>query len=195
MKSNIKSGQVNKIFITHLHGDHLFGLPGLLCTISQNPTAAQEQFEIYGPVGLRRYIRVTLELSRSLLGFSYVVHELVPPDDAVAVAEKLPESGKLWQPKQEASGTLHPNELPGNMIRCDSDNLWHLGTFGSLSVVAAPLCHRIPCFGYCICELERLGKLNVQLLKSKGIPPGPLYGLLKSGEAIMSPSGERVTLV
>ena len=37
-------------------------------------------------------------------------------------------------------------------------------------------------------------RLNVQLLKSKGVPPGPLYGQLKSGEAIVSPSGETVML-
>ena len=62
----------------------MFGLPGLLCTISQNfGTAAKPRktVQLYGPRGLRRFLRTSLKLSCSHLGFNYAVHELVPTPD------------------------------------------------------------------------------------------------------------------
>lgn len=76
MKSNIRPGKLDKIFITHLHGDHVFGLPGLLCTISLNCSEERPAIHVYGPAGLGQYLTTTLTLSGSELNFPCVIHEL-----------------------------------------------------------------------------------------------------------------------
>ena len=53
MKSNIRSSQIKKIFITHMHGDHIYGLPGLLATLSLSGNS--NGIEIYGPSELKAF--------------------------------------------------------------------------------------------------------------------------------------------
>ncbi len=72
--TSTKPGKINKIFITHLHGDHLFGLPGFLS--SRSFLGGDDMLEIYGPIGLKRWIEVTLETTMTHLAYPYVVHEI-----------------------------------------------------------------------------------------------------------------------
>ena len=67
MKSNIKSSQIKKIFITHMHGDHIYGLPGLLATLGLS--GKSEGIEIYGPSELRGFINSALKSSFCKLSF------------------------------------------------------------------------------------------------------------------------------
>lgn len=190
MKSCIKPGKINKIFITHLHGDHLFGLPGLLCTIGLNCSERRQPMEIYGPVGLRKYLRVCLELSQSQLGFSYSVHELKCSNSETFCQSNMAD----FIPSDSAtSDKQHANETCGQTIFADEDGLWQVCQEGNLTVFAAPLKHRIMCFGYVIQEKQFPGKLDPSLLKQRGIPPGPLYSKVKNGEIITAPDGSLVT--
>lgn len=182
-KSQIHSAKVTKIFITHLHGDHLFGLPGFLCTLGTIDRKEQFTLEIYGPLGLRRYVRESLNLSRSPLNFQYVVHELVPKE------WQYPEDLRGWKIDEEANCSLHPQEILGKKIE-STGNTWILFEDAHGSVRAGPLVHRVPCFGFVIQEHDTPGTLNSKLLLDKGLKPGPLYGKLKKGESITLENGE-----
>ncbi|MBO0421811.1 ribonuclease Z [Enterococcus plantarum] len=67
LKSTIRPRKIEKIFITHLHGDHIFGLPGLLS--SRSFQGGNEKLEIYGPVGIAEFIRTALKVSQTRLSY------------------------------------------------------------------------------------------------------------------------------
>lgn len=54
MRAPVRTGSIEAIFITHLHGDHLFGLPGLLATLGMHGRTAP--MTVYGPPGLHAYL-------------------------------------------------------------------------------------------------------------------------------------------
>lgn len=70
LRTTIRPRKVTKIFVTHLHGDHIFGLPGFLS--SRSFQGGNESLTIYGPVGIKRFIMTALQVSESRL--SYPLH-------------------------------------------------------------------------------------------------------------------------
>ncbi len=67
LRSNIRPRKIEKIFITHLHGDHIFGLPGLIS--SRSFQGGDEALEIYGPKGIEEWVRTTLRISKTHLSY------------------------------------------------------------------------------------------------------------------------------
>jgi ribonuclease Z len=76
LRSDIKSSQIRRIFITHMHGDHIFGLMGLLASIGLAGSA--QDIDIYGPAGLADYLRTCAKYSYTNLGNRVRVHPISP---------------------------------------------------------------------------------------------------------------------
>ncbi|UWS29209.1 ribonuclease Z [Erwinia pyrifoliae] len=74
LRTPIKPGRIEKIFITHLHGDHIFGLPGLLTSRSMN--GCVEPMTLYGPSGIKTFVETSLSLSGSWLNFPLEIIEI-----------------------------------------------------------------------------------------------------------------------
>lgn len=74
LRTSIKPRKINKIFITHLHGDHIFGLPGLLS--SRSFQSGNDLLTIYGPKGIKEYVQTSLQLSSTHLTYELSIIEL-----------------------------------------------------------------------------------------------------------------------
>ncbi len=96
-------GKIEKVFITHLHGDHIFGLPGLLC--SRSMAGSEVPLTLYGPKGLREFVDTALRLSGSWTTYPLEIIEI--------------EAGLLFDNGQfrvHAGPLLHPVECYGFRI-------------------------------------------------------------------------------
>src|SRR5437016_9715561 len=71
MRSAVRFGAIEAIFLTHLHGDHLFGLPGLLASMSLN--AREKPLALYAPAGIAAFMRA-LPLYHT--SFDLEIHEI-----------------------------------------------------------------------------------------------------------------------
>lgn len=60
-KFKIKYNSINHVFISHLHGDHFFGLFGFLTTLAMN--GRKESLHIYSPLGLEEIIHTVFKFS------------------------------------------------------------------------------------------------------------------------------------
>jgi ribonuclease Z len=110
-KNKIKFSAINHIFISHLHGDHFYGLIGLISTF--NLLNRNNPLTVYGPEGIKEVIKLQLKLSNSwpqyelnFVELSSTVSEVILEDDKVMVStiplkHRVYTNGFLFQEKHK----------------------------------------------------------------------------------------------
>ena len=73
-KFGIKFSRIKNIFISHLHGDHFYGLVGLISTFRL--LGRESELNIYGPKGIKEIITLQLNYAKSWTNYNLIFHEL-----------------------------------------------------------------------------------------------------------------------
>ncbi len=74
----VKFSRIRHIFISHLHGDHFFGLVGLISTFRL--LGREAELHVYGPKGIKEAITLQLKLGKSWTNYPLIFHELESKD-------------------------------------------------------------------------------------------------------------------
>ncbi|NIQ06950.1 MAG: ribonuclease Z, partial [Candidatus Korarchaeota archaeon] len=74
MKAKTGFNRKMKIFISHMHGDHLMGLPGILQTMSL--LERERKLDVYGPPEIRSFVEAIRETVQFALPFPVEIHEI-----------------------------------------------------------------------------------------------------------------------
>ena len=90
LRSDLRVSQLSRIFITHMHGDHVFGLPGLLASLGLAGTCTG--IDLYGPDPLRDYLEGVLRTSSTRIGYPLRSHRV---RQAAASGELILDDGDL----------------------------------------------------------------------------------------------------
>jgi ribonuclease Z len=122
LHSPVKIGKLEKLFITHLHGDHIYGLPGALT--SRSYQGGDTPLTMYGPKGLRTFVETSLQVSDAHLSYPLRIVELeeegiVCDDESFLVmAQRLEHRVESWGYR------IVEKDLPGKLL---TDKLQALG--------------------------------------------------------------------
>jgi len=112
LHTSLKPRRIEKIFITHLHGDHIFGLPGLLG--SRSFQSGDSELTVFGPKGLRQFITVSLQISDTHLQYPLKIVEI---EDGIIFEDDqfLVEAAKLDHAVESFGYRIIEKDKPGTL--------------------------------------------------------------------------------
>ncbi len=161
IEAGLKSNKTLKIFITHFHGDHIIGLPGLLFRFGLNERTAP--ISIFGPRNLFLY----LYLHGKILGLK--------PKYTINIFEIDHDNAKIIEYNNLDSEVPLKEETINNSIILE--NKKYLIKYALVE-------HSVITYAYSFNEKPRFGKFNPERAKELGIPMSKLWKELQEGKIV-----------
>lgn len=133
-KAKVRFSKISHIFISHLHGDHCFGLPGLIASFRL--LGRENPLHVYGPKGIKKMLETIFDITETHRGFEVVYHELDKNESEKIYEDKRIEvytipldhriycNGYLFKekPKERHLNMAEISKYP-EIERCDYQNL------------------------------------------------------------------------
>ena len=85
-KHKVQFAKIKHIFISHLHGDHFYGLIGLISTFGLH--GRENDLHIYGPKGIKEVITLQIKLAKSWTKYKLFFHELENKESELIFEDK-----------------------------------------------------------------------------------------------------------
>lgn len=160
LHSELSPQKLRAILITHIHGDHCYGLPGLLASCQLN--GRTDALTIIGPEAALQYLRAVMVFTQLHINFPLQFIALDRVSDSIAHMQLF---GQL---------DIHVSEASESGARS-------LLSVAGFDITAWPLNHRVDCWGYRLEENNVPLKLDIERLRRDGIASGPHFSRLQKG--------------
>ncbi len=114
-RASVSPAQVTCIFITHMHGDHLFGLPGFLSSRSLQG-GSEKPLTIIGPEGIKSFVTLVLKQSQTNLSYPLYFEEITTDGQVLDLPTARVECAALVHPIKSFGYALHLPDKPGRFM-------------------------------------------------------------------------------
>ncbi|MHA1520021.1 MAG: ribonuclease Z [Promethearchaeota archaeon] len=183
--ANLKFNVPTTIFISHLHGDHVIGLPGLLFNFHLN--SRSKPLTIFGPLGLASLL-MSLNQIIGLKASSYelTVKEIVPPCTETEETEELEDTGSAKVQIITYTNFLTPAYERKVTIQTHRELIkkWEFG------VKFSWVKHSVPTMAFRFEESPLDGKFSPARAMELKVPKGPLWKRMQKGQSIKLKNGK-----
>jgi ribonuclease Z len=173
LRTKLSGHNLAAICITHVHGDHCYGLPGLLASLAMS--GRTQPLTIIAPKAisiLLDTLTVTTELH-----FTYPI-EFIAIEEVLAVTEKASDAAvNSAQHNNNPADKAHPIIL-------------NFSATQQLTIEIIPLSHRVASHAFVLTQRLTINKLNTDKLRADNIAAGKTWGMLQRGLDVTLENGE-----
>ena len=168
-KARLNPCKVTRLLITHWHGDHVFGIPGLLSTLALS--GYNKTLFIYGPKGTKDFMNALLKIFKFTRKYEIKVKEVGDTQGCIPLRAREP-------------ATQAPNQV--GLKENIQKNIFTRGKFletDDFYLEAKSMEHGIPTNAYVFVKKGQI-RIDKKKLKKSKLPYGPLLKKLKEGKDI-----------